>query len=403
MPWNLALWQHTTYKTKGEENMENISRYAQLCPIIYGIGSASLLGEEVKKLGCSKVLVVSDENVSKIEFYEKCKKSLLDAGIELVEFDEVLPDPPDYIVNRGGEIARTEKIGAIVAIGGGSVMDAAKAINILINNPPPINQYFGNPAYKPGVPVVMVVTTAGTGSESTIVAVITDTANGVKNSVLGAATLGILDPEATVTLTSEDTAHTGMDALAHAAEAITAKLPNPKSELLASDAIKKIMKYLPMAFEDGTNMEARGNLLLASNFAGIAFNDALVHLGHAIAHSIGAKFHVTHGEACALALPEVMKYAAEIDASKVKVVGEAMGISFVGNESSEEIGEIVAEAIRKFSKSMKIKSLKQLGISKEDLLNTADMIFKDPCYLFVPRELDREEVIKILENMYENY
>ncbi|MCR4431073.1 MAG: iron-containing alcohol dehydrogenase [Tepidanaerobacteraceae bacterium] len=383
--------------------MEMISRYAQLCPIIYGRGSAAVLGEEVKKLGCSKALVVSDENVSKIEFYERCRKSLLDAGIEIVEFNEVLPDPPDYIVNRGGEVARAGKVDAIVAIGGGSVMDAAKAINILINNPPPINQYFGNPVYKPGVPVVMVVTTAGTGSESTIVAVITDTANGVKNSVIGAAALGILDPEATVTLPPEDTAHTGMDTFAHAAEAITAKIPNPKSELLAFDAIKKIMKYLPVAFEDGANIEARGNLILASNFAGIAFNDALVHLGHAIAHSIGAKFHVTHGEACALALPEVMKYAAGIDASKVKIVGEAMGISFAGNESSEEIGEIVAEAIRKFSKSIKIKSLKQLGISKEDLLGIADMIFKDPCYAFVPRELARQEVVEILRNMYENY
>ncbi|ADL08292.1 iron-containing alcohol dehydrogenase [Thermosediminibacter oceani] len=383
--------------------MVNYARYAQLCPIIYGRGTATLLGEEVKKLGCTKVMVVSGKHVAKSEIYEKCKKSLLDAGIKLVEFNEVIPEPPDYIVNRGGEVARAEKVDGIVAIGGGSAMDAAKAINILINNPPPINQYFGNPFYKPGVPVVMVVTTAGTGSESTNVAVITDTVNNVKNSVLGAASLGILDPEATITVPPEATVHTGMDAFAHAAEAITAKVPNPKSELLASDAIRRIMKYLPVAVKDGANIEARGNLLLASNFAGIAFNDALVHLGHAIAHSIGAKFHVTHGVACALALPEVMKYAAGIDASKVKVVGEAMGISFTGSESDEEIGEIVAEAIRKFIRELKVKSIRQLGISKEDLIDTVDMIFKDPCYNFVPRELNKQEVVDILNNMYENY
>jgi alcohol dehydrogenase class IV len=194
-----------------------------------------------------------------------------------------------------------------------------------------------------------------------------------------------------------------MDAFAHAAEAITAKLPNPKSQLLAFDAINKIIKYLPVAAEDGVNIEARANMLLASNFAGIAFNDALVHLGHAIAHTLGAKFHVVHGEACALALPEVMKYAATVDASKVKIVGEAMGLDFSGKESGEEIGEKVAQAIRRFMKRLGIRPLRELGISKEDLLGTVDMVFKDPCYSFVPRQLEREEILKILENMYENY
>lgn len=380
-----------------------MARYSQLCPIIYGEGTISLLGEEVKKLGCTKIMIVSGKTIAKSEVYAKCKKSLLSAGVELIEFNEVTPEPPDYIIDQGGEIAKAEKIDGIVAVGGGSSMDAAKAINILVNNPPPINQYFGNPFYKPGVPVVMVVTTAGTGSESTSVAVITDTVNNVKNSVIGAASLGILDPEATVSVSQETTAHTGMDAFAHAAEAITAKFPNPKSELLASDAIKRIMRYLPIAVKDGANIEARGNLLLASNFAGIAFNDALVHLGHAIAHSLGAKFHITHGVACALALPEVMKYAAGIDDSKVKIVGESMGISFSGNENSEKIGEIVAEAIRKFIKKLEIRSLRELGISKKNLIETSDMIFKDPCYNFVPKNLSKDEVVKILENMYENY
>lgn len=249
----------------------------------------------------------------------------------------------------------------------------------------------------------MVVTTAGTGSESTNVAVVTDTINDVKNSVIGVASLGILDPETTVTVPPETTAYTAMDAFAHAAESITAKEQNPKSELLASDAIRRIVKYLPIAMEDGNNMEARGNLLIASNFAGIAFNDALVHLGHAIAHSIGAKFHITHGAVCALAIPEVMKYAAEISPDKVKIVGESMGLSFEGNETDKEIGEKVASAIREFIKSINIKSLKELGISKEELIDIAPMIFDDPCYNFVPRELTKDEVVDILVNMYENY
>jgi alcohol dehydrogenase class IV len=381
-----------------------MGRYAQTCPIIFGVGTIGVLGEEVKKLGCTKVMVVTDENVSKQEVYAKGKKSLLDAGLNIIEFTEVIPDPPDYIIDKGGELARAEKIDGIVAIGGGSPMDAAKGINVLVNNAGSVNQYFGNPFYTPGVPVVMVVTTAGTGSESTSVGVITDTVNNAKNSVIVNATLGILDPEATLTVPPELTAATGMDAFAHAAEAITAKMPNPKSELLGVAAIKKVMDNLPVAIADGSNIDARGELLLASNFAGIAFNDALVHFGHAIAHSVGAKFHITHGVACALALPEVMKYAATVDGEKVKIVGEAMGICFNGGESAAEIGEIVAAAIRKFNKEIGIKSFKALGISRDDLITAiTPMVFQDACYNFVPRELEKAEVEAVLGDIYDNY
>jgi alcohol dehydrogenase class IV len=380
-----------------------MGRYAQTCPIIYGVGTISLLGEEVKKLGCSKVMVVSDKIVSEKQTYATCKKSLLAAGLEVVEFTEIIPDPPDYMINRGGELAKAEKIDGIIAIGGGSPMDAAKGINVLVNNPGTVNQYFGNPFYAPGVPVVMVVTTAGTGSESTSVGVITDTANNVKNSVICNATLGILDPEATLTAPPELTAQTGMDTFAHAAEAITAKIPNPKSELLASNAINKVVANLPLAIADGQNIEARGELLLASNFAGIAFNDALVHLGHAIAHAVGAKFHITHGIVCALALPEVMKYAADINEQKVKIVGEAMGIRFSGQESPKEIGELVAQGIRGFAKNLDIKSFEALGIARKELLEITPLVFKDACYNFVPKELTKAEVEVILGNMYDNY
>lgn len=380
-----------------------MSTYAQLCPIIYGQGSIQLLGEETKKLGCSKVMLVSGKNMVKSPTYAQCKENLLASGLEIVEFNEIVPDPPDTIINQGGELAKRENIDGIVAIGGGSPMDAAKAINVLVNNPLPVSLYYGNPFYKPGVPVVMVVTTAGTGSESTIIGVVTDTENNVKNSVIGAASLGILDPDATVSLSPQTTAHTGMDAFTHAAEAITAKIGNPKSELLATDAIKKIVRALPLAIQDGSNIEARGDLLLASNFAGMAFNDALVHLGHAIAHSVGAKYHLTHGGVCALALPEVMIYAADVDASKVKIVGEAMGLSFHGNESSQEIATTVAQAIRDFSKSIGIQSFKELGLKKEDITSLAAMVRADGCYHFVPKDLSEEEVAQVLANMYDNY
>lgn len=380
-----------------------MGRYAQTCPIICGAGTISLLGEEAKKLGCTKVMIVSDEVVAQLEGYAKAKQSLIDSGIETVEFNKVIADPPDYIINEGGEIAKLEKIDGIVAIGGGSPMDAAKGINVLVNNPGPVNQYFGNPFYTPGVPVIMVVATAGTGSESTSIGVITDTINNVKNSVICNSTLGILDPEITTSIPADITAITGIDAMSHAVESITAKDPNPKSELLGIDAIKKVIKYLPIAMSDGKNIEAREHLLLASNFAGLAFNDALVHMGHAVAHSVGAKFHITHGIVCGLVMPEVMKYASGFKADKVKVIGEAMGISFNGNETNIEIGEIVATEIRKFIKKVDIKSLEELGIGREELIGIADVVSSDACYNFVPKQLTKEEIQIILGDMYDNY
>lgn len=380
-----------------------MGRYAQTCPIICGAGTISLLGEEAKKLGCTKVMIVSDKVVAQLEGYAKAKQSLIDSGIETVEFNKVIADPPDYIINEGGEIAKLEKIDGIVAIGGGSPMDAAKGINVLVNNPGPVNQYFGNPFYTPGVPVIMVVATAGTGSESTSIGVITDTINNVKNSVICNSNLGILDPEITTSIPADITAITGIDAMSHAVESITAKDPNPKSELLGIDAIKKVIKYLPIAMSDGKNIEARENLLLASNFAGLAFNDALVHMGHAVAHSVGAKFHITHGIVCGLVMPEVMKYASGFKADKVKVIGEAMGISFNGNETNIEIGEIVATEIRKFIKKIGIKSLEELGIGREELIGIADVVSSDACYNFVPKQLTKEEIQIILGDMYDNY
>ncbi|MDI3480418.1 MAG: hypothetical protein PWQ97_73 [Tepidanaerobacteraceae bacterium] len=380
-----------------------ISSYAQTNPTIYGIGSVKMSGPKAAEFGCKKVLIVTDDGVTKAGIVDKVKESLDAAGVRYAVFDKVPQDPPDYIVNEGGEFARSEKVDGIVAVGGGSPMDAAKAINVLINNPLPISQYYASMDYKPGVPIILIPTTAGTGSENTTIAVITDTKNHVKTAVFLNATLAILDPELTVTLDPEYTVMTGMDAFAHAAESLTTGNPNPRSEVLAYDAIKRIVKNLPAAFADGSDIRARSNLMIASNFAGIAFNDALVHLGHAVAHAVGATFHLIHGNVCALALPEVMIYASKVVPDKVKLVGSAMGISFNENETPEETGEKVAAEIRKFIKNLGIKSFSQLGISKNELVDLADKVTNDACFNYIPKKLTLKEVADMLEKMYDNY
>ncbi|QSX08168.1 iron-containing alcohol dehydrogenase [Alkalibacter rhizosphaerae] len=380
-----------------------MARYGQITPIVFGEGTIHQLGEETKNFGCSKVLLISDEGVAKTQAYELGKASLMKAGVEVVEFTKVLPDPPDHIVNDGGALARAEKVDGLVAIGGGSPIDAAKAINILVHNEPPINRYFGNPVYEPGLPLIVVPTTSGTGSEVTMIGVLTDTVNDVKTSIIGKADLGILDPMITVSVPRRGTVSTGMDAFAHACESITTKDPNPKSQLLAEDAIRRICKYLERAAEDGSDVEARSNLMLASNFAGIAFNDALVHLGHAIAHSVGAKFHFVHGNICAVALPEVMIYAASIVPERVKIVGEAMGIEYEDDMIPQRIGEKTAQAIRDFLRRLEVPSLKEEGLDRAELIGIADMVLTDPTYHFVPKQLTKKEVEVILGKVYDNY
>ncbi|WP_333887834.1 iron-containing alcohol dehydrogenase [Clostridium sp.] len=380
-----------------------MSKYSITNPVIYGIGAINSLGKEINKLVCKKIMVVTDEGVSKSGVLDKVKKILETSNIEYIVYDKVIEDPPDYIINEGGQLAKDEKIDGIVAVGGGSSMDAAKGINVLFNNELPVSKYFGNPFYNKGLPLVMVATTAGTGSENTSIGVITDTENNNKNSVIATQTLAILDPELTLTVPRKYTIATGMDAFSHAVEALTAKEPNPHSDVLAIDAIKKVVKSLPVCVENGNDLDARSDLLIASNFAGIAFNDALVHLGHSIAHSIGAKFHVVHGIACALAEPEVMKYASKFESDRVKIIGEAMGLKFLGEETDEEIGEKVASGIREFSQKIGVKSIKELGIKREELIGIANMVISDVTIGFAPKPITEKEAEKILANIFDNY
>lgn len=380
-----------------------MGKYSITNPVIYGVGAVNSLGEEISKLGCKKVMVVTDEGVSKAGILDKIKKILKASNIEYIVYDKIIEDPPDYIVNEGGQLAKDEQIDGIIAVGGGSSMDAAKGINVLFNNELPVSKYYGNPFYNKGLPLVMVVTTAGTGSENTSIGVITDTENNNKNSVIATQTLAILDPELTLTVPREYTMATGMDVFSHAVEALTAKETNPHSDVLAIAAIKKIVKSLLVCVEDGNDLDARSDLLIASNFAGIAFNDALVHLGHSIAHSIGAKFHVVHGVACALAEPEVMKYASKFESDRVKIVGEAMGLEFSGEETDEEIGEKVASRIREFSKKVGVKSIEELGIKKGELVGIANMVINDVTIGFAPEPITEKEAEKILANIFDNY
>jgi len=219
-----------------------VYQYDQLVPVFFGDGAIDLLGEKVKELGCTKVMCVYDGGVKAAGIAPRAEAALKAAGIEYVVYDRIESDPSDKLVDECGLMAKEAGVDGFVAIGGGSSMDCTKAAALLLDHPAPINQYFtAPPSFIPcSVPIVLVPTTSGTGSEVTQVAVITDSRDHSKPSVFTRSSLAIVDPSLTVTVLPSVTANTGLDAFTHAAEAITAKRANPRSELLAKAAIERI-------------------------------------------------------------------------------------------------------------------------------------------------------------------
>jgi alcohol dehydrogenase len=382
-----------------------ITSYNIFVPSIMGSGASLRTGIKVRELGCKKVLVVYDKGLKDIGIAGTIVENIQNAGIETVCFDGVFPDPPDTMIEEAAEIARKEGVDGIVAVGGGSAMDSAKGINVLINNEPPIMKYFGvQKNLKPGVPMVFIPTTSGTGSEVTNMCVVSCMSRGNKDSVVSPVCVGalaIVDPDLTIGLPPKMTAATGVDALAHAVESLTGGQANPLSDALARDAIRTINKWLPVAYKDGSNIEAREHMILASMFAGMAFTNGLVHLGHSIGHTLGAHFHIPHGIACAVTMPEVIEYTAKTEYKKVAMICECLGAEIAENATPEEIGSTANKALRSLIKSVGIPNLKELGISLEDLMKVAPGVTADTGFALVPYRITAKKVGEMLKSAYD--
>jgi len=373
--------------------------------LIFGANSSLTAGTKLKQLGCTKVICVYDKGVKAAGLVDKIVKAIESEGIEVIQYDGVVADPPDTVVNEAGELGRKEKVNGIVAIGGGSAMDTAKGINILLSNPGSITQYGINTVYNLSrTPMLMIPTTAGTGSEMTNMGVITSSVEHRKTIIYGegcTANVAILDPLLTIGLPPYPTAATGMDVMAHATEALTIKRNwNEYSAMFAEQAIALTVKYLPLAVADGSNMEARENMMLAATYAGIAFTDATVHLGHGIGHSLGAKFHVPHGAACALALPSVMKFMSASGTANVKRIGIAMGLEFKEDVTAAEIGKAVSDALDALNTKVGIPTLQELNIGRDSFSDVADLVIQDTTYFYCPAKASKRAIIGMLEEMY---
>ena len=235
--------------------------------------------------------------------------------------------------------------------------------------------------------------TAGTGSEVTGIAVVSNREAGLKQGLLGpntTAKLAIVDPELTLGLPPGLTAAGGMDAFSHAAEAYTGFLSNPMTDLIAIEAVRLISKYLPVAVKDGSNIEARSKLSFASTIAGMSFNEAMVHLGHAIAHGLG----------WGLALPMALEYLSDTVPDRLRNIGNAMELEPRDDLTNEELGKTVADAIRSMNKETGLSGLNALGFGEDALPDIVHEATRDICWSLLPKKIDETEALELLKREY---
>lgn len=371
--------------------------------IIYGLGAVNKLGKETSKLGKKALIVTGKSSSQKSGALHKVLDSLKEENLEYFVFDKIGSDPTVEMVEEGLEVAKQEGIDVIIALGGGSPMDAAKGISIMVNNPGNISDYEKMSPTIAGVPIIAIPTTAGTGSEVTKFTVITDEKR-KRKMLIGGETLipkiAILDAELTKTMPPQVTAATGMDALTHAIEAYISKVAQPMSEIFALKAIKLISQNIVKAVLNGENMEARENMLLGQLYAGLAFSNASVALVHAMSRPLGAYFKVPHGVANAILLPKIMEYNHSAIPEKFKVLAEIMGEN-TASLSVRDSSKLAVKAINNIYDEIGLpKKLSDLGVTKESIDNLAEDAFASGSTLNNPRKASIEDIKSIYIEIY---
>lgn len=370
------------------------------------MGAFNQLGGKVREKNAKRVFCICDAGVKSTGMADRVKNILNKEGIDAQIYDGVLPDTPNRVVEEAGEKANAFEADMILGIGGGSSLDTAKAVTVLRDNPAPVSQYYisNGGSFKWITPLVLIPTASGTGSEVTLMSVIHDADSDAKEAVMRSADLAIVDPELTVTVPPEITASTALDALAHAIEAYTSLGHSPNSDMQALEAIRLIGEYLVPAYTDGQNMEARSSLAFASNIAGMAFNDASVHFGHAAAHELGIRFHIPHGVACALTLPVVIHFVADIMPERIRKIAEVFGMKHAEESTDVETENYVITSIMDLMRTVSIRSLKERGLKREQVMGCArGAVEKNAFIVASPRKVTVPVMEKLLEQMYMMY
>ena len=371
--------------------------------IEYGPGCLKALPAHLTKLGGKKPIIITDKGIVGAGLLKKVTDLLDAGGFSYIVYDGTEPNPKDTNVRDGAAMAREFGADCLIALGGGSSIDCAKSVGVLMaHNADDIKKYEGKTAATEPLPLFITIpTTSGTGSELTFSSVITDTKSKYKMTVKSpytAAALAICDPELTLSVPASVTASTGVDALTHAIEAYTATCNEPISDAVALHAVRLIFDSLRDAFNNGSDLEARSKMLMGSMLAGIAFSHSDVASVHCVAESLGGLYDLPHGTCNAIFLPYVMEYSSAYCPERYADIAKAMGLKF---ETVQEGARAAVEAVKQLCKDVKLPAFRELGVDVADFDKIAEMSAVNISTESNPRPMSKEDYMNVLNAAYD--
>lgn len=366
---------------------------------VFGPGAIGLTGRYAANFGARKVLVVTDAGVAEQGIAAKLCDILRDAGISSVLFSELSQNPRSEEVMAGAQRYDSQGCDVIIALGGGSPMDCAKGIGIVSTNKKNVLEFEGiDNVPIPGPPLICLPTTAGTAADISQFSIITDRRQKIKKAIISKTMVpdvALIDPELTVSMDSELTACTGMDALVHAIEAYVSTANSPITDLHALDAMQRIVAHLAVAQQRPGDVAIRGELALASLEAGMAFSNASLGAVHAMAHSCGALLDLKHGECNAILLDHVVGYNFDSAAGRYCNIAKIFGLP-VDTMTNDGVKEELILAIQRLKHSVGIKNgLAARGVTAAELASLAGKAMKDPCMVTNPREPSVDDIERV--------
>lgn len=369
--------------------------------LLIGPGSIDRLADHVGTYGFERLLVVTDAGIVELGLHGGCVERLESNGIDVVVFDEIEPNPTEQQIENGIALARRERSEAVLGFGGGSAMDSAKVIAAGVTNDKPVAKMEGTfKVRKSPLPLFAVPTTAGTGAEVTVAAVVTNEAERRKYAVADHKLVPLaagLDPEITVGLPPQITAATGMDALTHGIESYVSTRATPESERASKATVGLVFKHLRTAYKNGEDLEAREGMALAAFEGGLAFTAVGLGYVHGIAHKLGGLYHVPHGLANAVALPHVMEYSKDACASRFADLARVVGLDEDGGLSSDAaLADRLIGAVRGLRRDIGIPETVD-AIEAEDIPVIATAAIDEAFELYgVPKYMKQEDAERVV-------
>lgn len=372
--------------------------------IISGSDALNNSKTQLSKLG-KKAFIVTDETMVKLGNVSLLENILKEINIDYYIFAKVNFEPNDLIVIEGKDEYKNNNCDFLIALGGGSPIDTAKAISILLNNDAPLSSYMGKIIDINRPALVAIPTTAGTGSEATKFTIINDTNTKVKMLLTGPCLipdLAIIDPEFSKSAPKSVTSHTGIDALCHAVESYTSRKAQPLSDTFALSAIKRIFNNLEKCYEDGTNVEARVQMSLAALEAGISFNNSSVTIVHGMSRPMGALFHVPHGLSNAMLLEECMNYV--VDGAYDRFADIARYLNLTDSDDDKTAALVFLKALSELLRKLNVPTMSEYGIDKDEYFKNIDKMAHDAYASGSPsntiKEIKVEDMVELYKKIY---